>query len=34
MSKGMKIGLIVGGSALVVGIIVFAIYKSRQGKGK
>lgn len=32
MSKGMKIGLIVGGSALVLGIIVFAIYKSRKVK--
>jgi len=34
MSKGMKIGLIVGGTALVLGIVAFVIYKSKQGKGK
>lgn len=34
MSKGMKIGLIVGGSVLVLGIVAFVIYKSKQGKGK
>jgi hypothetical protein len=32
MSKGLKIGLIVGGSVLVVGIIAFVVYKSRQSK--
>lgn len=30
MSKGLKIGLIVGGSLLVVGLIAFAIYKSKK----
>lgn len=34
MSKGMKIGLIVGGSVLVLGIVAFVIYKSKQGKGQ
>lgn len=34
MSKGMKIGLIVSGTVLVLGIVAFVIYKSKQGKGK
>lgn len=34
MSKGMKIGLIVGGVVLVLGIIGFVIYKSSSSKGK
>jgi hypothetical protein len=32
MSKGLKIGLIVGGSVLVLAIVGLVIYKSRQGK--
>lgn len=32
MSKGLKIGLIVGGSLLVLTIIGVVIYKSRKGK--
>ena len=34
MSKGLKIGLIVGGSLLVLTIIGVVIYKSRKAKGK
>ena len=33
MSKGVKVALIVGGSLLVLGIVAFVIYKSRN-KGK
>ena len=32
MSKGLKIGLIVGGSVLVLAIVGLVIYKSKQGK--
>ena len=34
MSKGLKIGLIVGGSLLVLTIIGVVIYKSKKSKGK
>ncbi len=34
MSKGMKIGLIVGGSLIVLGVVAFFIFKSKGSKGK
>jgi flagellar basal body-associated protein FliL len=35
MSKGLKIGLIVGGAVLVLGIVGYLIYRSRKnGQGK